>query len=114
MREINVELITEAIKNLSIEANYFLGSDINDALLNAKKEEPWKLASDVLDKILINSEIARNEKMPMCQDTGMACVFIEIGQDVHLVGGRIEDAINEGVRRGYEEGFLRKSVVKDR
>ena len=113
MREINVELITEAIKNLSIEANYFLGSDINDALLNAKKEEPWKLASDVLDKILINSEIARNEKMPMCQDTGMACVFIEIGQDVHLVGGRIEDAINEGVRRGYEEGFLRKSVVKD-
>lgn len=113
MREINVELITEAIKNLSIEDNYFLGSDINDALLNAKKEEPWKLASDVLDKILINSEIARNEKMPMCQDTGMACVFIEIGQDVHLVGGRIEDAINEGVRRGYEEGFLRKSVVKD-
>ncbi len=113
MREINVELITEAIKNLSIEANYFLGSDINDALLNAKKEEPWKLASDVLDKILINSEIARNEKMPMCQDTGMACVFIEIGQDVHLVGGRIKDAINEGVRRGYEEGFLRKSVVKD-
>lgn len=113
MREINVELITEAIKNLSIEANYFLGLDINDALLNAKKEEPWKLASDVLDKILINSEIARNEKMPMCQDTGMACVFIEIGQDVHLVGGRIEDAINEGVRRGYEEGFLRKSVVKD-
>ena len=113
MREINVELITEAIKNLSIEANYFLGSDINDALLNAKKEETWELASDVLDKILINSEIARNEKMPMCQDTGMACVFIEIGQDVHLVGGRIEDAINEGVRRGYKEGFLRKSVVKD-
>ncbi|WP_026886652.1 fumarate hydratase [Clostridium beijerinckii] len=113
MREINVDVITEAIKNLSIEANYFLGSDINDALLNAKKEEPWKLASDVLDKILINSEIARNEKMPMCQDTGMACVFIEVGQDVHLVGGSIEDAINEGVRRGYEEGFLRKSVVKD-
>lgn len=105
MREINVELITEAIKNLSIEANYFLGLDINDALLNAKKEEPWKLASDVLDKILINSEIARNEKMPMCQDTGMACVFIEIGQDVHLVGGRIEDAINEGVRRDMRKDF---------
>jgi len=113
MREINVELITSAVRNLSIESNYFLGSDIKDALQKSREEEPWKLASEVLDKIIINSEIASNEQMPMCQDTGMACVFVEIGQDVHLVGGRIEDAINEGVRRGYEEGFLRKSVVGD-
>ncbi|WP_297422555.1 fumarate hydratase [Clostridium sp.] len=113
MREVNVELIRDAVRNLSIEANYFLGSDIRDALQKSKEEEPWKLAKEVLDKIIINSEIASNEEMPMCQDTGMACVFVEVGQDVHLVGGRLEDAINEGVRRGYEEGFLRKSVVGD-
>lgn len=113
MREVNVELITETVKDLSIEANYFLGKDIKEALQKYKKEETWNLAEDVLEKIIINSEIASNEQMPMCQDTGMACVFVEIGQDVHLVGGRIEDAINEGVRRGYEEGFLRKSVVGD-
>lgn len=113
MREVNVEVIKEAVRNLSIEANYYLGSDIKEALLKFKKEESWNLASEVLDKIIINSEIASNEEMPMCQDTGMACVFIEIGQDVHLIGGRLEDAVNEGVRRGYEEGFLRKSVVGD-
>jgi fumarate hydratase subunit alpha len=113
MREVNVELIRDAVRNLAIEANYFLGTDIKEALLRSKKEEPWKLATEVLDKIIINSEIASNEETPMCQDTGMACVFIEIGQDVHLIGGRLEDAINEGVRRGYEEGFLRKSVVED-
>lgn len=113
MREINVDLIRDAVKDLSIEANYFLGTDIKEALQKSKREETWKLAAEVLDKIIINSEIANNEQMPMCQDTGMACVFIEIGQDVHLVGGKLEDAINEGVRRGYEEGFLRKSVVGD-
>ncbi|AQR92948.1 fumarate hydratase [Clostridium saccharoperbutylacetonicum] len=113
MREINVELVRDAVRKLSIEANYFLGADIKEALENAKNEETWKLAEDVLDKIIINSEIACNEEMPMCQDTGMACVFVEIGQDVHLIGGSLEDAINEGVRRGYEEGFLRKSVVGD-
>ncbi|MDR3595226.1 fumarate hydratase [Clostridium sp.] len=113
MREVNVELIINAVRNLSIEANYFLGSDIKEALLKFKEEESWNLATEVLDKIIVNSEIASNEEMPMCQDTGMACVFIEIGQDVHLVGGRLEDAINEGVRRGYEEAFLRKSVVED-
>lgn len=113
MREVNVKLIRDAVRNLSIEANYFLGSDIKEALLKFKEEESWNLATEVLDKIIINSEIASNEEMPMCQDTGMACVFIEIGQDVHLVGGKLEDAINEGVRRGYEEGFLRKSVVGD-
>lgn len=113
MREINVDLIRDAVRNLSIEANYFLGTDIKEALQKSRKEETWNLAAEVLDKIIINSEIADKEEMPMCQDTGMACVFIEVGQDVHLIGGRIEDAINEGVRRGYEEGFLRKSVVED-
>lgn len=113
MREVNVELITEAVKDLAIKANYFLGNDIKDALEICKKNEPWNLANDILDKIIINSKIAENEKMPMCQDTGMSCVFIEIGQDVHLIGGSLEEAINEGVRRGYKDGFLRKSVVKD-
>lgn len=113
MREVSIELIRDSVRNLSIEANYFLGTDIKEALLKSKKEEPWKLATEVLEQIIINSEISSTEEMPMCQDTGMACVFIEIGQDVHLIGGRLEDAINEGVRRGYEEGFLRKSVVED-
>ena len=113
MRGINVSEVTEQIKKLCIDANYYIGDDIKNALMNAKKEEPYKIAEGILDKILINDEIAANEKMPMCQDTGMACVFLEIGQDVHFVGGLLEDAINEGVRRGYEEGYLRKSVVKD-
>lgn len=113
MRELNVEVITEAVRNLCIEANYYLGDDIKEALEISKKKETWKLAEDVLDKIIINSEIACKDEMPICQDTGMACVFMEIGQDVHLVGGKLEDAINEGVRRGYEEGYLRKSVVGD-
>ena len=113
MREINVEEITKAVRNLSIEANYFVGNDIKNSLKEARDKETFKIAQDVLDKIIINANIAKNEEMPMCQDTGMACVFVEIGQDVHFVGGLLEDAINEGVRRGYEEGFLRKSVVGD-
>ena len=113
MRELNVGVITEAVRNLCIEANYYLGDDIKEALEISKKKETWKLAEDVLDKIIINSEIACKDEMPICQDTGMACVFMEIGQDVHLVGGKLEDAINEGVRRGYEEGYLRKSAVGD-
>ena len=113
MREVNVEQIVETVKNLSIEANYFLGSDIKEALKKSREEETYELAGQVLDKIMLNSEIAKNEQMPMCQDTGMACVFVEIGQDVHITGGKLEDAINEGVRRGYDEGFLRKSVVGD-
>ncbi len=113
MREINVKEVENAVRNLSIEANYYVGKDIKEALIEFKKNEPFKIAEEVLDKIILNDEIACNEKMPMCQDTGMACVFLEIGQDVHFVGGLLEDAINEGVRRGYEEGYLRKSVVKD-
>ena len=113
MREINVKEIENAVRNLSIEANYYVGEDIKDALIEFKKNEPFKIAEEVLDKIILNDEIACKEQMPMCQDTGMACVFLEFGQDVHFVGGLLEDAINEGVRRGYEEGYLRKSVVKD-
>ena len=113
MREINVKEVENAVRNLSIEANYYVGQDIKEALIEFKKNELFKIAEEVLDKIILNDEIACNEQMPMCQDTGMACVFLEIGQDVHFVGGLLEDAINEGVRRGYEEGYLRKSVVKD-
>ncbi|MGG7148547.1 fumarate hydratase [Clostridium butyricum] len=113
MREVNVALITDTVKRLSIEANYFLGADIKESLEKSRKEETYELAGQVLDKIILNSEIACKEKMPMCQDTGMACVFLEVGQDVHFVGGNLEAAINEGVRRGYEDGFLRKSVVDD-
>ena len=113
MREVNVALVTEVVKKLSIEANYFLGADIKESLEKSRKEETFELAGQVLDKIILNSEMACKEEMPMCQDTGMACVFLEIGQDVHFIGGNLEEAINEGVRRGYEEGFLRKSVVED-
>jgi len=113
LRDIQVKEIEKAIRNLCIEANYYIGSDIKEALLKAKEDEPYKIAEEVLDKIIINADIAFKEDMPMCQDTGMACVFLEVGQDVHFVGGLLEDAINEGVRKGYEEGYLRKSVVKD-
>lgn len=113
MREIHVSEITKVVKELCIESNYYLSKDVKDALQKAKENETWELAENILDKIILNSNIAKNEDMPICQDTGMACVFIEIGQDVHIIGGLLEDAINEGVRQGYDEGFLRKSVVKD-
>ena len=113
MREINVKEIENVVKQLCIDANYYISDDIKDALSKFKEEEPFTIAEDVLDKILLNADIATNENVPICQDTGMACVFIEVGQDVHFVGGLLEDAINEGVRKGYDEGFLRKSVVND-
>lgn len=113
MREINVREVTQAVRNLSIKANYFIEDDIKDALIEFKNNEPFKIAQEVLDKIIINDEIACKEEMPMCQDTGMACVFLEVGQDVHFIGGNLEEAINEGIRKGYEEGYLRKSVVRD-
>lgn len=113
MREVYVNEIIDAVKDLCINSNYFLSDDIKNGLLKSEEEETWDLAKDVLNKIIINSDIARREHMPMCQDTGMACVFLEIGQDVHIIGGLLEEAINEGVRRGYDEGLLRKSVVKD-
>lgn len=113
MREIKVSQITEAIRKLCIDANYYLGSDIKNRLIKSHEEEDWDIAKGILNKILVNADIAKNEDMPMCQDTGVACVFIEIGQEVQVVGGGLEDAINEGVRQGYKDGYLRKSVVKD-
>ncbi|WP_346888621.1 fumarate hydratase [Clostridium sp. UBA1056] len=113
MREIKVSQITEAIRKLCIDANYYLGSDIKNRLIKSHEEEDWDIAKGILNKILVNADIAKNEDMPMCQDTGVACVFIEIGQEVQVVEGSLEDAINEGVRQGYKDGYLRKSVVKD-
>jgi fumarate hydratase subunit alpha len=113
MREINVSEITKAVRNLCIDANYYLSHDIKNKIIKAHQEETWDIAKGILDKIIINSNIAKDEKMPMCQDTGMACVFVEIGQEVHIVGGSLEEAINNGVGEGYKEGYLRKSVVKD-
>lgn len=113
MKEINVSEVTKAVKKLCIDANYYLSADVKNKIEEAAKNETWDMARGILDKILTNVQISKDEDMPICQDTGMACVFVEIGQDVHLAGGSIEDAINEGVRQGYEEGYLRKSVVKD-
>ena len=113
MKEINVVEITKTIRNLCIDANYYLSDDIRNQLKMAREKETWDIAKGILDKILINADIAKNEKMPMCQDTGMTCVFIELGQEVHIVGGDLYGAINSGVAQGYEDGFLRKSVVSD-
>lgn len=113
MREVSVEKIVDTVKELCIESNYYLGDDIRNGLKDSIEKEEYPLANDVLKKIYLNADIARDNSMLICQDTGMACVFVELGQDVHITGGSLEDAINEGVRRGYEEGFLRKSVVKD-
>ncbi|MFB0919011.1 MAG: fumarate hydratase [Clostridiaceae bacterium] len=113
MREIKAEKITEAVKNMVIDANYNLPEDIKGALINARNSEKWILASDTLGRIIKNADLAKEESLPMCQDTGMVVVFLEIGQDVHVTGSYIEDAVNEGIRQGYEEGYLRKSVVGD-
>ena len=113
MKTINVNEIIKTVKELSIEANYYLPNDVKEAIEEAEKNEKWPIANNILNKILENSQIAAAEKMPICQDTGMACVFVDIGQDVHITGGSLEEAINEGVRHGYAEGFLRKSVVKE-
>ena len=113
MREIHISEIISTVRDLCIESNYYLSSDVKESLCKAKEDETWPLAENVLDQLILNSNIAQKEDMPICQDTGMACVFVEIGQEVHIVGGLLQDAINEGVRRGYDEGFLRKSVVKD-
>lgn len=113
MREIDISEIIETVKALSMEANYNLSQDIHHRLEEALEEERLPLPKDILAKILENAEIAQREQVPMCQDTGMACVFLEIGQEVHITGGSLEEAINEGIRRGYQEGYLRKSVVKD-
>lgn len=113
MREISVKEITNLIKELCISSNYYLSDDIKSALEKSKETEPWPLAKDILEKIVLNSNIAEEKKMPICQDTGIACIFVELGQEVHIIEGSLEEAINLGVKKGYEEGFLRKSVVKD-
>ncbi|MEG2338974.1 MAG: fumarate hydratase [Clostridium sp.] len=112
MRNISSEIIIKEVRRLCIESNLHLSSDIKSALISNKNKEEG-LPREILDIIIKNSEVASSEKMPMCQDTGMAIIFVEIGQDVHIEGDYIEDAINEGVRRGYEDGYLRKSIVSD-
>lgn len=113
MREISALKITEAVKELCIEANHFLAPDMKAALDNAETNEESVLGKQILGQLKDNLRIAESEMIPICQDTGMAVVFISIGQDVHVTSGNIEEAINEGVRQGYVEGFLRKSVVSD-
>ena len=113
MREIDVAKVTEAVKKLCIDANYFLGQDVVDCFNEYLKKEESPTAQEVIKKILENAEIARNEQVPLCQDTGFAVFFVELGQDVHFVGGDFVEAINEGVRQGYKEGYLRKSIVGD-
>lgn len=113
MKKVHVDKITEAVKKMCMEAAYFIPDDVNQAMKKARDEEPWPLAKELLDQILQNDEIARSEEVAYCQDTGMVVAFVEMGQDVQIEGGYIEDAINEGVRQGYKEGYLRKSVVND-
>ena len=113
MREVNVSIITDNIKEMCIEANHFLTDDMKNFFENAVKNEESALGKQVLGQLEENLKIAGEDMIPICQDTGMAVVFINVGQDVHLTGGDITDAINEGVRRGYVDGYLRKSVVKD-
>lgn len=113
MREIQAQQITDVIERLCIEANEQLPEDIKNAIHRCRACEDWEIAQGVLDQIITNFEIAGEEKVPICQDTGMACVFLEIGQDVHITGGDLTEAVDEGVRRGYDKGYLRKSVVRD-
>ena len=113
MRTIELERITDTIKEMCIEANHFLTEDMKQALITAKESEKSALGKQILDQLQENLCIAGEDMIPICQDTGMAVIFMEIGQDVHFTGGVLEDAINEGVRRGYVDGFLRKSVVAD-
>lgn len=113
MRELHVDQITRAVAKLAEETNFFLGEDVCRRISLCREQEDWPVAGDILEKIEENIRIAGEERLPLCQDTGMACVFLEVGQDVHLTGGNLEDAVNEGVRKGYTEGFLRKSIVAD-
>ena len=113
MREVNVSIITDNIKEMCIEANHFLTDDMKNVFEKAVKNEESALGKQVLGQLEENLKVAGEDMIPICQDTGMAVVFINVGQDVHLTGGDITDAINEGVRRGYVDGYLRKSVVKD-
>ncbi len=113
MRIVDVSLVTEAVKEMCIEASHFLTEDMKNALESAAAEECAPLGRQILEQLQENMKIAGEDMIPICQDTGMAVIFMEVGQDVHFEGGFLEDAVNEGVRQGYGEGFLRKSVVKD-
>lgn len=113
LRTINVEEITKNIKEMCIEVNHFLSPDMKAALEKAGKEEESPLGRQILAQLEENLKIAGEDMIPICQDTGMAVIFLEVGQDVHFEGGLLKDAVNEGVRQGYQEGYLRKSVVKD-
>ena len=113
MREIEVSAITEAVRDLCIEANHELAPDMKAALEKAAETEESALGKQILSQLEKNLQIAKDDTIPICQDTGMAVFFVELGQEVHITGGSLEDAINKGVHRGYTEGFLRKSVVSD-
>ena len=113
VRNIDTKIITENIKEMCIEANHYLSKDMEKALKKASETEESELGKKILGQLMDNLDIADREMIPICQDTGMAVIFMEIGQDVHFEGDVLEDAINEGVRLGYTEGYLRKSVVKD-
>jgi fumarate hydratase subunit alpha len=113
MREIDVKEITNKVAQLCIEANCLLGEDVKTAIKKAIEKEESPLGREVLKQILENAEIAKKEMVPLCQDTGLTVVFLEVGNEVRFVGGDLNEAINEGVRKGYIEGYLRKSVVKD-
>ncbi|MBP3604147.1 MAG: fumarate hydratase [Lachnospiraceae bacterium] len=113
MRSIHVEDIVKTVKEMCIEANHFLTKDVENALVNAHRNEKSPVGKQILDQLIENLDIAGEDMIPICQDTGMAVIFMEVGQEVQIEGGLLSDAINEGVRQGYVEGFLRKSVVKD-
>lgn len=113
MRSISTDLITKNIKEMCIEANYLLSPDVKTAILNSVSSESGETGKNILVQLKKNMEIAETENIPICQDTGMAVVFLKIGQDVHIEGCAVEDAVNEGIRQGYTEGYLRQSVVKD-
>ncbi len=111
MREIHTDRITETVRKLCIDSNYYLGDDVLQSLRTYREAEISPVGREVLDQILENAEIAQNQDMPLCQDTGVAVVFLELGQEVHIVGGDLMEAIDEGVRQGYIDGYLRKSMV---
>lgn len=113
VRSIDTSIITEQIKEMCIEATHYLSEDMNDALKEATAAETSEIGKKILNQLQENLKIAKEEMIPICQDTGMAVIFMEIGQDVHFEGDYLEDAIHEGIRRGYTEGYLRKSIVKD-
>lgn len=113
MRTVDVATLTQNIKEMCIEANHFLSEDMKKAFTTAEQQEKAPLGRQIIQQLQQNMEIAAQDMIPICQDTGMAVVFLEVGQDVHLTGGNVEDAVNEGVRQGYVDGYLRKSVVKD-